>query len=231
MDMTTDALTSISRLLLIIVLSSIVGFEREIKNHPAGLRTHILVGLGACLLMLLSLYGFSNFIATHKDVTNIDPARLPSYVIAGIGFLGAGTIIVRGDVNVKGLTTAASIWVVAGIGLVVGAGMYLEAIVTTFLVLIVLFVFNKVEDTFLNKNQKILLLTITTDASISFANVFSQIEEGGVQIIKSTTESQSNHCSKYTFLIKGSSLRCQAKTIETLQQLEAVVKVSIEKNE
>src|SRR5699024_4744058 len=111
--------TIISRLLVALVLSGIIGFEREWNNHSAGFRTHILVGVGSCLMMLLSLYGFLNFIDAYDNV-RFDPARIPSYVISGIGFLGAGTIIVYGG-TIRGLTTAASIWTVAGIGLVVGA--------------------------------------------------------------------------------------------------------------
>lgn len=92
------------------------------NNHSAGFRTHILVGVGSCLMMLMSLYGFSSLIDTYGNI-RFDPARIPSYVISGIGFLGAGTIIVYGG-TIRGLTTAASIWTVAGLGLVVGLGMY-----------------------------------------------------------------------------------------------------------
>src|SRR5699024_3511102 len=97
----------ILRILIALILSGMIGFEREMNNHSAGFRTHILVGVGACLMMLLSLYGFRDF---QNDVSiRFDPARIPSYVISGIGFLGAGTIIVYGG-TIRGLTTAASIW-------------------------------------------------------------------------------------------------------------------------
>ncbi|RWZ52154.1 MgtC/SapB family protein [Halobacillus fulvus] len=131
------------RLLAALLLSGMIGFEREIKNHSAGFRTHILVGVGACLMMLLSLYGFEEYIDTYENV-RFDPARIPSYVISGIGFLGAGTIIVNG-MTIRGLTTAASIWAVAGIGLVVGAGMYDVALLTTLIVLLSLVFLNKIE--------------------------------------------------------------------------------------
>src|SRR5699024_6177927 len=121
------------RILTALVLSGLIGFERELKNHSAGFRTHILVGVGACLMMLLSLYGFEAFIELYDNI-RFDPARIPSYVISGIGFLGAGTIIVNG-MTIRGLTTAASIWTVAGLGLVVGAGMYAAAVFTTFIIL------------------------------------------------------------------------------------------------
>ena len=133
----------VTRLLIALVLSGLIGFEREWNNHSAGFRTHILVGVGSSLMMLLSLYGFLDFIEMYDNV-RFDPARIPSYVISGIGFLGAGTIIVYGG-TIRGLTTAASIWAVAGIGLVVGAGMYGPAIVATLIILVSLVLLNNLE--------------------------------------------------------------------------------------
>lgn len=115
----------IARLLLSGILSSLIGLERESHGRPAGLRTHILVALGSCLVMIISIYGFSG-------PASRDPARLAAQVVSGIGFLGAGTIL-REGVSVKGLTTAASLWVVAGIGLAMGCGFYLLGLVTTVL--------------------------------------------------------------------------------------------------
>ncbi|MBU5594706.1 MgtC/SapB family protein [Amphibacillus sp. MSJ-3] len=136
-----------TRLLLALVLSGIIGFEREINRHSAGFRTHILVGVSSCLMMLMSLYGFDRYFDTFPEVVRFDPARIPSYVISGIGFLGAGTIIVNG-VTVKGLTTAASIWAVAGLGLVVGVGMIDIAILTTIIIFVSLVFLNNIERVF-----------------------------------------------------------------------------------
>lgn len=138
-----DFMTMVSRILIALVLAGAIGFEREVKRHFAGFRTHILVGVGACLMMLLSIYGFETFIESYDNI-RFDPARIPSYVISGIGFLGAGTIIVYGG-TIRGLTTAASIWAVAGIGLVVGAGMYAIAVFTTIIILISLVFLNNIE--------------------------------------------------------------------------------------
>ncbi|TGB00945.1 MgtC/SapB family protein [Halobacillus salinus] len=140
------------RLLSAIALCGLIGFEREIKNQSAGFRTHILVGVGACMMMLLSLYGFEDVIDKHDHI-RFDPARIPSYVISGIGFLGAGTIMVHG-VTIRGLTTAASIWTVAGIGLVIGAGMYDIAILSTLVVLLSLMFLNKIEKRKMAENGK-----------------------------------------------------------------------------
>ncbi len=131
----------IIRLALATVLSGLIGIERQVHRRTAGLRTHILVSLGSCLIMLTSLYVFD----IYKDIVPLDPARIASGVITGIGFLGAGTII-RERQEVKGLTTAASLWVVAGIGLAVGIGFYNAAVYTTALTLIVLFLLRYIED-------------------------------------------------------------------------------------
>jgi putative Mg2+ transporter-C (MgtC) family protein len=118
------------RLLLATVLGGGIGYQRAREHKPAGLRTHLLVCLGAALFTLASLYGFG---------PNSDPARIAAGIVVGVGFLGAGTILqMRGEGMVIGLTTAASIWIVAAIGLASGAGLYLLAVVTTIIVLIVL---------------------------------------------------------------------------------------------
>ncbi len=227
-------LASLIPLFLSILLSGLIGFEREITNHPAGLRTHILVGLGACLLMLLSLNGFSDFIERYQDVARVDPGRIPSYVISGIGFLGAGTIIVQGGLSVKGLTTAASIWIVAGIGLVVGAGMYFEAIVTTLMVLLTLFSLSKVEATLLNKVDNTFLLSLTAKKSDqTFNEIFPLLNEKDITILESKFEDGNevyspNHAT-YTILIQIKKKFEPMELIDKLQQLEKVKKVSIVK--
>ena len=124
----------ILRLTLSVVLSGLIGLERQMHRRNAGLRTHILVCLGSCLIMLTSLYVFD----IYSSRVALDPSRIAAGVITGIGFLGAGTII-REKEGVKGLTTAASLWVVAGIGLAVGCGFYKAALYTTVLALIALF--------------------------------------------------------------------------------------------
>lgn len=130
----------IFRLVLSVILSGFVGLERQVHRRTAGLRTHILVCLGSCLIMLTSLFIFD----IYKAHVLSDPARIAAGVVTGIGFLGAGTIIVaRG--GVKGLTTAASLWVVAGVGLAVGCGFYIAAVTTTVLALMVLFILRQIE--------------------------------------------------------------------------------------
>lgn len=125
------------RLIVSVFLSSLVGFEREIRGRAAGLRTHILVGLSTCLLMLVSIFVAQSF-------GNFDPGRIAAGVVTGIGILCAGTII-RFGTSVKGLTTAASLWAVAALGLAVGIGFYVAAYITTALILITLLLLSRLE--------------------------------------------------------------------------------------
>src|SRR5690554_650317 len=128
------------KLALAVVLGAMIGFERERKNRPAGLRTYILVCLGATLVQIIS----RDLVHTYNTLVNADPARLGAQVISGIGFLGAGTII-REGASVKGLTTAAGLWVVACIGLAIGHGMYVPATFTALLAFITLTLVRRIE--------------------------------------------------------------------------------------
>jgi len=123
------------RLLLAAVLGGGIGLERELRDHEAGLRTHLLVALGACLFTLVSGYAWTDWAFSQRSGITLDPTRIAAQIVTGIGFLGAGAIIVRG-VNVRGLTTAATLWVVAAIGMAAGTGYYEVAVGTTFLVLV-----------------------------------------------------------------------------------------------
>lgn len=125
----------VQRLVLAAALGSVIGVERERLSWAAGLRTHMLVCVGAVLIMIVSAFGFEDILGTPN--VGLDPSRVAAQVVSGIGFLGAGSILLRGEV-VRGLTTAASVWVVAGVGLAVGGGMYTAAIAATAIVLLIL---------------------------------------------------------------------------------------------
>ncbi|WP_156291791.1 MgtC/SapB family protein [Oceanobacillus salinisoli] len=167
------------RLIIALTLAGIIGFEREVNNHSAGFRTHILVGVGSCLMMLMSLYGFTEFIDNYNQV-RFDPARIPSYVISGIGFLGAGTIIVYGG-TIRGLTTAASIWTVAGLGLVVGMGMYGAAILATFIILISLMFLNNFERLF-PKARTFYFIDFTIERSLEINRLINVLEKYNIKL-------------------------------------------------
>jgi putative Mg2+ transporter-C (MgtC) family protein len=135
--------TALVRLGLSLVLGALVGLEREQGERAAGIRTHTLVALGSCLIMIVSAFGFADILGTPAVV--LDPSRIAAQVVSGIGFLGAGTILLRKEI-IKGLTTAAAIWVVAAIGLACGAGLLLEAIAVTIFTLVVLRVLQPLRD-------------------------------------------------------------------------------------
>lgn len=128
----------VGELALALVLSALVGLEREVRQKSAGLRTHTLVGVGAALFMLVSKYGFNDVLETGRVI--VDPSRVAAQIVTGVGFLGAGLIFVRRD-SVRGLTSAASIWVTAAIGAAAGAGLPVLAAVATGIYFIVAIAF------------------------------------------------------------------------------------------
>ena len=128
------------RLALITLIAGLIGFERERHGRAAGFRTHILVGLGSCLVMLTGLH----LMESLAGRVEFDPTRMAAQVVSGIGFLGAGTIL-RFRASVRGLTTAASLWAVGGIGLAVGAGFLSGAVLCGLIVLLALFGFSRLE--------------------------------------------------------------------------------------
>ena len=116
------------------LLTGLIGLERELRERAAGLRTHMLVGVGAALFTVVSAYGWSDFTFSRQGGTVLDPTRIAAQIVTGIGFLGAGAILRQG-LTVRGLTTAAGLWVVAAIGMAAGAGYYSAAVIGTGIVL------------------------------------------------------------------------------------------------
>lgn len=131
------------RLSLAALFGGLIGLERERKNWVAGLRTHMMVSVGSCLAMIVSMYGFADVLGNEH--LRLDPARVAAQVISGIGFIGAGTILFLRQGAVRGLTTAAGLWTVAAIGLATGGGLYFAAAVTTVIALIILLALQPLE--------------------------------------------------------------------------------------
>lgn len=151
----------LARLGLAAGLGGVVGLERELSGKPAGLRTNLLICVGAALLTDLSLV-----VAQRPHVgMNADPARIAAQIVSGIGFLGAGTIIqARG--GIMGLTTAATLWVVAAIGMAAGAGAYAEAVATTVLVIVVLVLLGRIEAELLPDQGRFLHVSASTGRDV-----------------------------------------------------------------
>jgi putative Mg2+ transporter-C (MgtC) family protein len=140
----------IYQLILATFLGALVGLEREVMRKEAGLRTYSLVSLGTCLFTIISLEIFQSFTSTTG--VSFDPARIIQAIASGIGFIGAG-VIFRQRSGVVGITTAAALWVVAAIGLAVGAELYLLAVFTSFMTLLILFAFRLFEEEILDKKE------------------------------------------------------------------------------
>jgi putative Mg2+ transporter-C (MgtC) family protein len=125
------------RLVVAAGLGGAIGLERELRDQPAGFRTHMLVALGSCLFALISAYGVDALLAEGDAAVRTDPTRIAAQIVSGIGFLGAGAIL-RYGTTVRGLTTAASLWVVAAIGMAAAFGAYLLSLATALLTLVAL---------------------------------------------------------------------------------------------
>ncbi len=172
-------LEMLSRLMLAAGLGSVIGFERERLNWAAGLRTHMLVCVGAALMMLVSSFGFADVL--NNDHVVLDPSRVAAQVVSGIGFLGAGSILLRGEV-VRGLTTAASLWSVAGVGLAVGGGMYIPATGATVIIFIILAGVKPLERRFISVRQQRGVRLLADRASVSFDSVHQVLGSGSVRV-------------------------------------------------
>ncbi|MEA5137387.1 MAG: MgtC/SapB family protein [Candidatus Fimivivens sp.] len=172
-DLTTVSVTV--RMLLAVFCGGLVGIEREHRRRPAGFRTHILICLGAAMTTLTSQYLFLNM-AYYTDI-----ARLGAQVVAGIGFIGAGSIIVTQRRRVKGLTTAAGLWACAIIGLTCGAGFYEGALIATFLVLLAEIVFSKLEYWMLRNSPEVNLY-IEYSKGQSLDSVINHIRNSNIKL-------------------------------------------------
>ncbi|HEY1998122.1 MgtC/SapB family protein [Paraburkholderia sp.] len=155
----------VSRLVLAAALGSVIGVERERLSWAAGLRTHMLVCVGSALIMIVSAFGFADVLGTQNVV--LDPSRMAAQVVSGIGFLGAGSILMRGEI-VRGLTTAASLWSVAAIGLAVGGGMYTASIAATIIILIILAGIKPLERRFITVKQRRQMTMLVERGTLTF---------------------------------------------------------------
>jgi putative Mg2+ transporter-C (MgtC) family protein len=162
----------ISRLVLAALLGSVIGFERERLSWAAGLRTHMLVCVGSALIMIVSAFGFADVLGNDHVV--LDPSRIAAQVVSGIGFLGAGSILLRGEI-VRGLTTAASLWSVAAVGLAVGGGLYTAAIAATVIILIILAGIKPLERRFITFRQRRQLTLLVERGTLTFHSLHDSL--------------------------------------------------------
>lgn len=194
------------RLVLSVVLGGIIGFERGRTGRPAGLRTHILVCMGSTMAIMTNQYIFQEF-------GTGDPTRLGAQVISGIGFLGAGTIIVTGRHQVKGLTTAAGLWATACMGLAIGIGFYSAAIYSCALIAFTTLVLHRIDNIMLSKS-KVVDIYIEFEKSASIMSVLETVKNtmahvDSVEIVKPTYNTNVTYAAIMTLRLKKKSIRLE----------------------
>lgn len=213
-----ETLEILEKLLVAFLLSLVIGAEREFIHKPAGIKTHTLICISACLVMSLGIFLFRQFPA-------IDPSRLPAQILAGIGFVGAGTII-RDGFTVKGITTAASLLAITCIGLTVGAGYYTAAFFATLLIFLILSLSVPIQR-FINGNRKTVLFTITAQAIPGIlGKIESVFNESNVSIL-STTQHQ-DEISQYALIkvfVTCPNIKLREKLIQEICELDFVKEI------
>lgn len=205
------------RLLLSMIFGGIIGMEREIRRHPAGFRTYMLVCVGSALVMMTN-----EFVVLEFGVS--DPVRLGAQVISGIGFLGAGTIIVTQHRRVKGLTTAASLWACACVGLAVGIGFYQGAVITAILILIIVTFMNYIENKFVS-NKRFVELYLELNDNGNLSDALTIITDQSIHILKlEIVHSNQNEKGKLAAIIAMQLPRKHPiyKIINELKNLEGI---------
>lgn len=216
--------SALTRILISFVIGTLIGIERETHNRPAGLRTHILISIGATIVMLISIY----IPQTFTDFQNGDPGRIAAQVVSGIGFLGAGAILKFGA-DVKGLTTAASIWAMAALGLAVGAGMYIISFIGVLVILFALTIMDIFEKRIFKERtlKKIELLVRKKNSDIQMLRKVLQSLD--VKIVSTGFERNVNESvDKITFLVGVSRKMNIQKLSEALEQQEGMINISVE---
>lgn len=184
----------ILRLLIAGILGAVIGLDREYRAKEAGYRTHFLVSLGSALIMIVSQYGFQQII--QENGVSLDPSRVAAQVVSGIGFIGAGTIIIQKQF-VRGLTTAAGIWATAGIGLACGSGMYGLALAATGLTLVGLellsFIFKSI-------GMKSSLIVLSTNDKNIIKKIIPVLQQSNY-LLSSYQLKELSHTDKDTYLV------------------------------
>jgi putative Mg2+ transporter-C (MgtC) family protein len=213
------------RLGLAALLAGAIGVERELREQEAGLRTHMLVCVGATMFMLVGVYAWADMQLGNQIGVVVDPSRVASYVVSGIGFLGAGAIIKHG-INVRGLTTAASLWVVAAIGVAVGAGMYEFAIATTALVIVALWPLSKLKEVIQGRADEPRRLAATLEPNASLVPVLAAIEEHGFAL-DSVDVSEEEDARRIDAVITASGDASLATLLDDVAGLEGVRSASL----
>ena len=212
----------ILRVLISVAIGGLIGLERGMKNRPAGLRTYMLVCVGACVVMLTNQY-------TYQVYQVGDPVCMGAQVISGIGFLGAGTIIVTSRNQIKGLTTAAGLWTAGGIGLAIGIGLYEVAIAASAAVFIILTVLHQL-DFRVRKKAHILEAYVELDQQTHLGNFLKEARDRGLEPSNVQLDHEDVVSGKqlsFIVTIKGKKSQNQDAMFAQLRKLEGVEYIEI----
>ena len=216
-----DSLQYLSRVAIAAVLAGAIGYEREHVQRNAGMRTHILVAIGASLVMCCGEF----LVTKYAGVMNLDPARLGAQVISGIGFLCAGTIIKEG-ISVRGLTTASSLWCVSCIGLAVGAGAYVLAVGVAVLALIVLKVLRSLAHGQRKKSNRLVMQLVLSMEGNSLVSLQGDLERMGCVIEEFSFAIDTNELKRHVYLhLMLPNRENLAPLMEGLSKIDGVVSV------
>ncbi len=216
--------SALVRIIISFIIGTLIGIERETHNQPAGLRTHILISIGATIVMLISIY----IPQTFTDFQNGDPGRIAAQVISGIGFLGAGAIL-RFGANIKGLTTAASIWAIAALGLAIGAGMYSISFIGAAVILFALTIMDVFEKKVFKERilKKIELSVKKKDSNLR--SLQQMLEQMDVKVVSAGFVRNVNESAdQITFLVGVTRKMDIQKLIDALEQQPGVINISVE---
>ncbi|NSW76928.1 MAG: MgtC/SapB family protein [Candidatus Atribacteria bacterium] len=205
------------RLLAAFLAGGLIGWQRELAEKPAGLRTHILVCVGSALITLISIFAFGKM--------GSDPARITAQIVSGIGFLGAGTIFRYGP-SVTGLTTAASLWAVSGIGIALGSGLYFAGFVSTGLIFVTLWLLEYLEKRFVKKGALVLRLSILNQPGV-LGQIGTRLGELGVNIEKIKLREEKGERMDCTLQVALPPSQTMMQLISVLREIETVEEVEI----
>ena len=209
------------RLVLAMICGGMIGYERTNRGKGAGIRTHCIVSLASCLMMLVSKYGFFDMQVIG------DGSRIAAQVVSGIGFLGAGMIYFNGRHSVKGLTTAAGIWATSGIGLAIGAGMYTMGILTSLLIVVMQIVLHKNFKLLQTPNEESMSLIIPDDKeSVEYINSILKNHNITVINLKKCTRTQDNMLELQLKVHVPQDLD-YGKLLEVFQESKSVISITI----
>ena len=216
-------------LILCVILCGAIGLEREKRGRTAGFRTHLLVGIGSCIIMIISIYGFPFIDAPDGTVFNRDVARLAAQVITGVGFLGAGAIIHRNS-GARGLTTAATIWIVMCIGLACGSMNFILATGGTIVILLFLTVFKNFERKLTKQSPRLVLITTPEVPILGRALAVADKFDYYLEDIR--TDKEEDGTLEVSFIVRSSNGKTDMAIIaEKFEAIEGVKAIRVTSNQ